>query len=119
MHTIENIKLVKSILEQKNKVKFNIDTILLTELDTLTISNNNLVYYYGSLTIGNESNKDPFVFFDSVQQFKLEKNTKDYTLFSHLTLVAGASQSTLQGQFYGVVFTPTKDKNDPIDFNTF
>ena len=116
-YNIENIHLVKSILENQNQVKYNVDLILLSELDSILSTNNQQVYYYGSLTIGNETEKIVNVFLESKIQFKLDSNTKDYSLFNYLQAIEGdLLRTTLQGQFYGVLFTPTKQKNLPFRF---
>jgi len=116
-YNIENIDFVKSILEKQNQLKYNVDLVLLTELDTILTTNTPLVYYYGSLTIGSESSKETSVYMNQTKQFNLESNTKDYSLFNYLLPTIGdVVQTTLQGQFYGVVFTPTKEKNKPFSF---
>lgn len=116
-YNIENIDLVKSILEKQNQLKYNVNLILLTELDSILSTNNQQVYYYGSLTIGNETEKTVNVFLESKIQFKLDSNTKDYSLFNYLEAIQGDHlRTTLQGQFYGVLFTPTKEKNKPFSF---
>lgn len=124
-YTLESAQLVKSALQSQHQILFSPSLVVLSDLSQL-LEQNTKVYYYGILTIGFDalsSSKSVNIISDNQIICNLDQNTKDYSLFQSIDIVdenfASLNLSTFKGQFYGYIFTPTKQRsiNSSIEFD--
>ncbi len=115
---LDSAQLVKSVLEQTTGRQFNSTLVLINDLTTLS-NNQNEVFYFGVLTIGLDTNNQKVVLMP--QKLFTDTNFQDKVLFNSLAAdnsgVTTYPLTSLDGNFYGYVFTPTKNSSKSISLD--
>jgi len=114
--SLENAQLVKSIIEKKSGLQYNINLIYIEDLKTLSLDQTT-IFYYGILTIGRYTNSMNIVL--KPQDLETGLNFTDQILFNSITddMNTFPLPFSIQGNFYGYVLTPTNKASKSINLD--
>jgi len=118
LQLLDSAQLVKAVIEQKTGFSHSSSLTFIDDLTMLSVDQNE-VFYFGILTIGNETYGQKINIMP--QKFFTDDNYSEKVLFNS---IAGDDSgdfnypiTPINGNFYGYVFTPTNNASKSISLD--